>query len=138
MGAVVKTIGRRLFARATVGVPLALNLKHTGAAPPPMGGGYPVSGLSGMPADPVKMAFTEKVWKAVRIGTRPDQEHESLRYTRRAMMGGLDPDLAVLNSMSLARRVQVQIEREVSAREKDRSLRHRIIKGLGGNPEEFE
>ena len=141
MSAVAKTLGRRLFARgAAVGVPMALKTGFHGPPPSPSDG-YPLGMNAGQalsPAMAAKQSLMQKIWDALRNGMRTHQEHENLRYVRRGMMGGLDPDLAVLNSMSLQRRVQIQIDREKSAREADRSIRHRIIKGLGGNPEDFE
>lgn len=136
-----KAMGRRLFARAAVGIPTALKMAHAPGlnrcavpTPPAMG----VSGMSLSASEAGRQTFMQKVWSAVRSGTQSHQEYESIRNVRRSMMGGLDPDLSVLNSMSLARRVQIQLEREIRARDQERSIRHRIITGLGGNPKEFE
>jgi hypothetical protein len=40
--------------------------------------------------------------------------------------------------MSVVRRIQIQIDRDKEANEKARSVRSRIIRMLGGNPEDFE
>lgn len=136
MSDAVKTVGRRLFAKATMGVPLALKNGAVHIA----GGGAGVPSTPPPPGmmDAAKMGFVEKVWKAVRTGTKTEQEHGELRWVRRNMMGGLDPDLSVLNSMSLQHRVSIQIDREKEIQVRQRSLRHRIITGLGGKPEDFE
>lgn len=133
----IKAVGRRLFAKAAVGAPMALKGGAVGLAgpqTPTMG----MSAASASAADIAKQTFFSKVYDHIRKGTRTEQEHGQLRWARRQMMGGLDPDLAVLNSMSLQRRVQIQIDRENQAQAEERSLRHRIIRGLGGNPEDFE
>lgn len=137
----VKTIGRRLFARAAVGVPTALKFSSGGpfpAAPPP----YPPSmGLSagGMTAaQTAKQLAVDKAWRAIRVEHKTEREHEDMRSMRRHMMGGLDPDLAVLNSMSLQRRVQIQMDREKAVRDRGNTLSARIMRRFGLDPEEFQ
>jgi uncharacterized protein YqgV (UPF0045/DUF77 family) len=139
----MKTIGRRLFARATVGVPLALkgtiNVPNTASMyPPPTSGMGSVGGVAATAAETAKYALRERVYQRLRIDMRPDEEAANVRYTRRNALGGLDPDLSVLNSMSVVRRIQIQIDRDKEANEKARSVRSRIIRMLGGNPEDFE
>lgn len=136
-----KSIGRRLFARAAVGVPMALKggavnaTSPMGVHPPPT----PAFGMGMQTAgEMAKQSFISKIWDSIRVGTRDQQEYGQLRWARRQMMGGLDPDLAVLNSMSLQRRVQIQIDREKEMQERERSIRHRIIRSMGGKPEDFE
>jgi hypothetical protein len=137
----MKNVGRRLFARATMGVPLALNSYRNGvaSAPPPppsfVAGGIGMGALESAKNAP---SFMDKVYRALRVETQVDQNVESFRNIRRHAMGGLDPDLAVLNSMSTARRVQIQIDREKAHRDKMQGIRARIIKSLGGDPEEYE
>lgn len=135
-----KLIGRRLFARgAVIGAPVALKMGNLPPAVPPTGGSLiGQSGMGGTAAEIAKQTFMSKVWDTVRRGLTTEREHANLRYVRRQMMGGLDPDLAVLNSMHLARRVQIQIDREKQHEQRERSIRHRLIRGMGGNPEEFE
>lgn len=132
------SLTRRLFARATMGVPLAL--KGTiHASGGPMGLAGPVFGGGAMSAnDTAKQVFQQKVWHKIRLDTRPDEDENGIRWMRRQAMGGLDPDLSVLNSMSVVRRIQLQIDRDKANNARSRSLRHRIIRAMGGNPEDFE
>lgn len=88
--------------------------------------------------DVAKQTFMSKVFKALRSGVRSHEERRNTRYGLRIMMGGLDPDLAVLNSMSLARRARIQMDRDRSAMDAENSLRNKIIRSMGGNPEDFE
>jgi hypothetical protein len=135
----MKTIGRRLFARAAVGVPTALKFSSNPGLPPPPAMALNAASAIGMTAaQSAKQSLVEKIYQACWKGTQDHQQTESVRSVRRSMMGGLDPDLAVLNSMSLSRRVALQIDREIQARERERSIRHRIITSLGGNPDEFQ
>lgn len=125
-------ISRRLFSRGAVVAPLALGgPQHVPTLEAPYIGGPPIPHST-------SYNLSQKIWKAIRYGTKMTLERENARYTTRQMMGGLDPDLAVLNSMSLTRRVAIQLDREKAALERQNSLRNRIIRGLGGNPEEFE
>lgn len=57
---------------------------------------------------------------------------------RRYMMGGFDPDLAVLNSMSLQRRVQIQMDRDKAAKDREKTLTAMICRRFGVDPEEFQ
>lgn len=141
MSVLAKAVGRRLFARATIGVPLAL--KGTISVPNMAAGGPPgiPSSLGGQTLTAVeagKMALREKVWQRIRVDMRPEEEMNGVRWSRRQAMGGLDPDLSVLNSMSVVRRIQIQIDRDKETNEKSRSFRGRIIRMMGGNPEDFE
>ena len=135
-----KTLGRRLFARAAIGVPTAL--KFVGGGPLPSAPLYPPNiGMAptGMAAAQVaKQAALDKAWRAIRIEHKAEREHEDMRSMRRHMMGGLDPDLAVLNSMSLQRRVQIQMDREKAVRERGNTLSARIMRRFGLDPEEFQ
>lgn len=54
------------------------------------------------------------------------------------MMGGLDPDLSVLNSMSLQHRINRQLDRDEETTRRHSGLRATIIRALGGKPEDFE
>lgn len=132
-----KILGRRLFARAAVGIPTAL--KFSGQQLGSALGSNVAQNRCGSPI-PTDAAYSlrGKIWEALRAQSRPEQERLSVRHERRLMMGGLDPDLAVLNSMSLARRVQIQIDREIEIREKSKGLRAWLIKSMGGKPEDFE
>lgn len=133
-----KSLGRRLFARAVVGVPTALKFGAGPPHPPPSPGyGYPFAGATAGQVTAAE-ALREKVWKGLRLKMRPEEERRDARYVRRHMMGGLDPDLSVLNSVSLQHRIIRQIEREKAEQERHRGLRGTIIKALGGNPEDFE
>lgn len=138
----VKAIGRRLFARAAVGVPTALKLSQGMPHPPPSSiGGMPLMGAS--PARSAgdslaKYAATDKALRAFRVEHKAEREHEDMRSMRRHMMGGLDPDLAVLNSMSLQRRVQIQMDREKAVRDRANTLSARILRRFGLDPEEFQ
>lgn len=139
---VAKTIGRRLFARAAVGVPTALAVGGGGhghlpsmiSAPPPIG----VAGGMNAAKSSTSFAMMEKVWGLFNKESKADREMYDRRSQRRAMMGGLDADLAVLNSMSLQRRVQIQMDREKAFHDHATGLRAKIIRRLGGNPEDFE
>lgn len=139
MSDAVKSIGRRLFARATMGAPLALKgvvsmPNQASAYPPPMPAGMGVANA----VDAEKFAFREKVFQRMRVDFRPEEEMNNARWTRRNALGGLDPDLSVLNSMSVGRRIQIQIDRDKAEIERQRSLRSRLIRMMGGNPEDFE
>ncbi len=137
MSDVAKTIGRRLFARATMGMPLVLKgglgPGNPTPAPPPFLGNMAQAGA----APTGKALLADKIYTAIWQKTKGEQEKRSLAYNRRQMMGGLDPDLAVLNSMSHARRVQIQIDRDQAMEERAKGLRASIIRAMGGNPEEF-
>jgi hypothetical protein len=136
----MKSVGRRLFARAAVGVPTALTMGGgiglpQATTPPPPSMGMNVGRAIG---DSSRDSLMSKVWDAFNKESKDERNAQDMRYIRRQMMGGLDPDLAVLNSMSLGRRVQLQIEREKAFQDRQRSLRSQIIRRLGGNPEDFE
>lgn len=131
----MKTLGRRLFAKATMGAPLALSAPQN---VPSISGGMPLGGPPVQFGAGAQLSMVDKIWRAIRVATRPEREKESTRYVRRQMMGGLDPDLAVLNSMSHARRVAIQIDREKAALERQSGLRAKIIIAMGGKPEDFE
>ncbi len=135
----VKSIGRRLFARATMGVPLVLTSGGASLANQMPQGAPPIMGLAGATgmATTAKQALAEKIYQALWKRTKPDEEARSVAYVRRQMMGGLDPDLAVLNSMSHARRVQIQLDREQEAMQRHKGLRASIIRAMGGDPEDF-
>jgi hypothetical protein len=138
----VKTIGRRLFSRAAIGVPTALKLgAHPGLPPSTIGAGAGVAGVVGgnayNPGDPKAAAMTQ-AWRAIRVEQKAEREFEDMRSMRRHMMGGLDPDLAVLNSMSLQRRVQIQMDREKAVRDRANTLSARILRRFGLDPEEFQ
>lgn len=137
-----KIIGRRLFARAAVGVPTALKMGAIGFPPsPPMGGSIGLSAgqVAGMTAAQVaKQTVVDKAWKAIRVEHKGEREREDMRSMRRHMMGGLDPDLAVLNSMSLQRRVQIQMDREKAVRDRGNTLSARIMRRFGLDPEEYQ
>lgn len=132
-----KAMGRRLFSRAAIGVPTALKFggQH---APPPRG--VAACGLPAMPSvqDVAKAELRNNIWKAIRIKGREESDQQDTVYAKRMMMGGLDPDLSVLNSMSLARRVQIQVDRNAQAQDRQRGFRAWIIRSMGGNPEDFE
>ncbi len=133
-----KSLGRRLFARAAVGVPTALKLGAGGAHPPPSPGyGYPLGVGQGAQITAADTARAS-IWQRLRLQMRPEEERRDVRYTRRHMMGGLDPDLSVLNSVALQHRIIRQIEREKAELERHRGLRAIIITALGGKPEDFE
>lgn len=133
----MKTIGRRLFSRAAIGVPTAL--KFGGDRPLTNSGriGVPVGG-SPFASDNAKQIAVEKAWRAIRVEHKAERELEDMRSMRRHMMGGLDPDLAVLNSMSLQRRVQIQMDREKAVRDRANTLSARIMRRFGLDPEEFQ
>lgn len=135
----VKTVGRRLFAKAAVGVPTALKFSSHAPAPP-ISSGMPLMGQAAgaTAAQVAKQTAVDKAWRAIRVEHKAEREHEDLRYQRRHMMGGLDPDLAVLNSMALQRRVQIQIEREKAVRDRGNTLSARIMRRFGLDPEEFQ
>lgn len=133
----VKTVGRRLFARAAVGVPTALKFASGGHPPPAPGYGYPPTlgqGATITAADSARAS----IWQKLRLQMRPEEERREVRYSRRHMMGGLDPDLSVLNSVALQHRIIRQIEREKAELERHRGLRSIIITALGGRPEDYE
>lgn len=129
----MKLLGRRLFSKATMGVPFAL---PTVASPAMLREVDGFMGGSVLPSDTPTLANT--IWRAIGSGMASTQQVANQRYTQRQLMGGLDPDLAVLNSMSVVRRVQLQVDREQVLLDREKSLRHKIIKSLGGNPEDFE
>lgn len=137
-----KTIGRRLFARAAVGVPTALKFGAGSVLPsaPPYAPslGIMTAGAGMSAAHTAKQTAIDKAWKAIRVEHKTEREHEDMRSLRRNMMGGLDPDLAVLNSMSLQRRVQIQMDREKAVRERGNTLSARIMRRFGLDPEEFQ
>jgi len=130
-----KMLARRLFARAAIGVPTALKL-GAGHPPPPSSGYGPPINVGGM--DDAAMAVREKVWGGLRLQMKPEEERNQLKWTTRNMMGGLDPDLSVLNSMALQHRVKRQVERDVATLKRHQGLRATIIRALGGKPEDFE
>lgn len=137
-----KSIGRRLFSRAAIGVPTALKFGGSGALlpsqPPAPNMAYAGSNGAQTGVQVAKQAALNKAWAAIRIEHKSEREMEDLRDRRRYMMGGLDPDLAVLNSMSLGRRVQIQIEREKAVRDRANTLSARIMRRFGIDPEEFQ
>lgn len=132
-----KSLGRRLFAKATMGVPTVLKFAAGTAPPVTARYGDPTRAVDvgGITADDVLRA---NIWQSLRLKMRPEEERRDARYARRRMMGGLDPDLAVMNSMALQHRIVRQIERETAEKERHRSLRGIIISALGGKPEDFE
>lgn len=138
----MKNIGRRLFAKATVGAPTAVKMASIGPTPPrglaACGAVTAAAGLG--PTEIAKATLRSKVWDALRsnVEAKRESERASVADLRRAMMGGLDPDLSVLNSMSLSRRVSIQIDRELAYRESQKTLRAKIVRMLGGDPEDFE
>lgn len=140
----VKTIGRRLFARAAVGVPTALKFSAGGlppTSPPPpyaIGKNIGLSGSGMTAAQVAKQTAMDNAWRAIRVEHKTEREHEDMRSMRRHMMGGLDPDLAVLNSMSLQRRVQIQMDREKAVRDRGNTLSARILRRFGLDPEEYQ
>jgi hypothetical protein len=89
-------------------------------------------------AQVAKETAISNAYKAIRVEHKTEREHEDMRSMRRHMMGGLDPDLAVLNSMSLQRRVQIQMDRERAVRERGQTLSARIMRRFGLDPEEFQ
>lgn len=127
-----KTIGRRLFSRAAVGVPTALKFGGSSPGAPPLVQGF----MAG--SNPAQGAAVAHAYKAIRLEHKDERQFEEMRAMRRHMMGGLDPDLAVLNSMSLQRRVQIQMDREKAARERLNTLSARIMRRFGLDPEEFQ
>ena len=136
----MKAVGRRLFSKAVMGVPTVLKgggggapigLNIGGRGPPPQPAGLLVG-------DSTKEIARSKIWNAIWKAGRERSAAQSWRETRRHMMGGLDPDLSFLNSMSVARRVQIQIDRQVAHAESQRTWQAKIVSALGGNPEEFE
>lgn len=135
-----KSIGRRLFSRAVVGAPIALkgtvSLPNGASMHPPQR--PDVGGIAGAGVDAAKYAFRDKVFQRMRVDLRPEEELNSVRWTRRNALGGLDPDLSVLNSMSVVRRIQIQIDRDKAEGERQRSLRNTIIRMMGGKPEDFD
>lgn len=133
----VKTIGRRLFSRATMGAPLVLK-GVGGFTAPPIGAGVPISGGASTSPESLVPSFVERTWKAIRSGTKSESEHRDFAWAKRSMMGGLDPDLAVMNSMSHQHRVLRQLDRNKDQFDRERSIRATIIKAMGGNPEDFE
>lgn len=138
----MKPLGRRLFARAAVGVPTALKLSQGMPLPPPSVIGMPLMGgqtaANASLAEIAKGEAINKAYRAICVEHKTEREHEDMRSMRRHMMGGLDPDLAVLNSMSLQRRVQIQMDREKAARERGNTLSARIMRRFGLDPEEFQ
>ncbi len=136
MSELAKAVGRRLFGKAAMGVPLALKgtiqvANSASMYPPP----------SPMATDALDMAqasLREKVFRRIRIDMQPQEEMNGIRWQRRQALGGLDPDLAVLNSMSVTRRIQIQIDRDREENARARSFRSRIIRMMGGNPEDYE
>jgi hypothetical protein len=140
-----KTLGRRLFARAAVGVPTALKFSEQQLGSGQLSGSNLSRNGCGMAVtapftkgESAKAELRHKIWEALRVKARPEEEIMSVRRERRYLMGGLDPDLSVLNSMSLVRRAQIQIDREIEIREKAKGFRAWLVRSMGGNPEEFE
>lgn len=88
--------------------------------------------------DMAQASLREKVFRRIRIDMQPQEEMNGIRWQRRQALGGLDPDLAVLNSMSVTRRIQIQIDRDREENARARSFRSRIIRMMGGNPEDYE
>lgn len=135
----MSTLGRRLFARAAVGAPVALKIGATGRTPVAGVvdgyGGYPQPTPPGMSGGGNSVA--NAIWTALSKQRRTEVELQTATEARRLLMGGLDPDLAVLNSMALQHRVIRQVDRAVAERDRSKSLRARIITMLGGKPEEY-
>lgn len=132
-----KALGRRLFSRAAVGVPTALKFSSGGGMIPsaPHIGGIGIA-QTGMNA--ARDSAISNAYRAIRVEHKAEREREDMRSMRRHMMGGLDPDLAVLNSMSLGRRVQIQMDREKAVRERGNTLSAIILRRFGLDPEEFQ
>lgn len=141
MNLLAKTVGRRLFGRAAIGVPLALKGtigvgNSAPMYPPPSGTAAMGHAIGG--ADMAKDALREKIWHRVRVDMKPEEEFNGVRWMRRQALGGLDPDLSVLSSMSVVRRIQIQIDRDKEFNERSRSFRAQIIRMMGGDPKDFE
>jgi hypothetical protein len=136
-----KNIGRRLFSRGAVGVPVALGLPSVATVipqPPPSPNFYN-STLTGAEAgSSISRSLIGRAWDIFSKESHADRQQQEIRWQRRNMMGGLDPDLAVLNSMSMGRRIQIQMDREAAYRAQEQSLRLSIFLRLGGKREDFE
>ena len=133
----MKSIGRRLFAKAAVGAPAMLKrgeyrpVQEARLAP-----GFP--GELGPRMSSEKIALRNRIWGAIQKANRTVDRAAVMRDMRRNMLGGIDADLAVMNSMSLVRRVDIQIERNRARDFERENLRASIIRMMGGDPEDFQ
>jgi hypothetical protein len=139
----MRTIGRRLFSKAVVGAPTALAIR-SGPPGPSIGdssgglafGGVPT--IAGEASGGLGAALRDRIYKALWASQREEGPARDRRNVRRYLMGGLDPDLSVLNSVALQHRIGRQIEREEREQERAKSIRARIVRALGGKLEDFE
>lgn len=85
-------------------------------------------------------ALNRKIWKAIRKSERDGDRDFHLQHREYAkqLLGGLDPDLYVLNSIPFARRVMMQMERDKLKIKETQSWKNKLVRALGGNPEDFE
>lgn len=131
---VSRMLGRRLFARATMGVPLALKTVD-GTTPE---GAFSPRGLRPFSSGVEPETKFDLIWSAIHKATRVSRQQDQRSRRRAYLMGGLDPDISVLNSVATQHRIQMQIDRDQVRQERDNSITARIVRAMGGNPEDFE
>jgi hypothetical protein len=127
-----KKMGRRLFSRGSLMAPVALATQNDGGfIGRPESGSPLIGGIGG--SDAVRM----KVWETLRKERRKDEFRENRRHVQRYLCGGIDPDIACLQSLPYSTQVRMQADRQEADERKRRGLIARIAIMFGADPDEF-
>lgn len=111
------SLTRRLFARSAVVAPLAAEAAITQRAATTHVA--PVGAHSGAP---ISIGGTDKQWSAARALMRPAQKSLAKYQNRTAVMGGLDPDIMALRSISPSYKARMLAERRERMEAENESL----------------
>ena len=79
----------------------------------------------------------DKIWKAVRSTRKKDKRADNRVNLTRHLMGGLDPDIACLQSLPYTTQVRMQVDRCMQEEVARDSLVARVAKMFGANPDDF-
>lgn len=139
MKVLAKKMGRRLFSRGSLMAPVVLVTQTDGSSPMPPSRGVGLRQALGGEStlnDP-KEVIRGKVRTALHNERRRTETSEHRKYAQRYLCGGLDPDIACLQSLPYSTQVRMQLDRQEMEAQTRKGLVARIAQFFGADPDEF-
>lgn len=85
----------------------------------------------------VPWGIRSKVWQQVRKLQKKDKHKDRRINLTRALMGGLDPDIACLQSLPYTTQVRMQVERCIQEDKKEEGVLSHVARLFGVDPEKL-